>query len=43
MTTTENDPIDAAEQAVDNDTLSPNAELDAARAELAQLREDSFA
>jgi len=42
MTTTENDPIDAAEQAVDNDTLSPNAELDAAKAELAQLREDSL-
>ncbi len=43
MTTTENDPIDAAGQAADNDNISPmTAELDAAMAELAQLREDSL-
>jgi len=43
MTTTESNPIDAAEQAIDNDNIAPMpAELDAAQAELVQLREDSL-
>ena len=43
MTTTEPNPIDAGGQAVDSDNMAPmTAELDAAKAELAQLREDSL-
>lgn len=43
MTTTEFHPADAADQAVANDNSSlVTAELDAAKAELTQLREDSL-
>lgn len=43
MTTTETTPIDATAAAVDTDTVSPMAaELDAATAELARLREESL-